>query len=165
MFHFPQCGHPRAIPRVASPQPSIDHSQYPRPKSRRTRRLQDHWGTTKPPSSENNQPLAEDGSYNPSIRPPNLHNRRPTEDSPNTEDTTPPPYRLTSTIGERTNLSPNTEVRDPAPDHQTSIFGEPTCQSPNTEVTTPLLGLQTSTIGEPHIRRRRRKFGISPRDP
>ena len=128
------------------------------PTARRRRKIQPLYPPSKPPQSANHISVAEDGSYRTIFTPPNLHHRRPMEDSPNTEVVTPLPALQTSPIGERTNLSPNTEVRDPAPDHQTSIFGEPTCQSPNTEVTTPPPGPQTSTIGDQRRIRRTRKI-------
>ncbi|OZG49502.1 hypothetical protein CLV65_0330 [Pseudoscardovia suis] len=134
MFHFPQCGHPRAIPRVAPPQPSIDRSRYPRPR------------------------VAEHGGYGPIPTPPNLRLRRSTEDSPKTEVTTPSIHPPNLHNRRTTYPSPKTEVWDLSQGLLTSIFGGTINRSPKTEDTEPLGDHQTSIIGDQRRIRRTRKL-------
>lgn len=55
------------------------------PATRRTRKIQPLCLPSKPPPSANHTSVAEHGGYNPSARPPNLHNRRTTHPSPKKE--------------------------------------------------------------------------------
>lgn len=71
---------------VTTPLSTLQTSTIGEPHIRRRRRkLQNHFHTTKPPSSATNGGFAEHGGCNPSARPPNLRHRRTTHPSPKTE--------------------------------------------------------------------------------
>ncbi len=121
---------------------------------------------TQPPSSATNPQVAEDGSYRPRNRIPNLHHRRQNhgiaENGNQQADLTPLNlhYRRTP------KLSPKMEDTDPQNRSRTSVIGDPTNHSPMTEVKDPGKGFLVSLFGDTlTTRRRRRSDGPKPTYP